>query len=161
MKIDDFKRILERISDLFGAAGATDAAKDIGHVVKALKGHDGSTVEDFVKAKAAERNSAKAGKPPKQFNDHLINEHATRLLEAGIDKTKFEVALLALKTDRNVSSLELYAVTNAYINRPSGEAHNFKFKSPKAALEKMSRIFVERMDAQSKQGTINKMSRWA
>ena len=161
MKIYDFKRILQRISDLYSAAGATDAAKDVGHVIKALDSHDDMTVDDFVKAKTAKPDPAKkAGRSSPALNDKPVDEYASRLLDAGIDKNNFEAALLTLKSDRSVSKAELYAIANAYINRPSGGAHNFTFKSPNAAFEKINRIFVERMDAQSKHDTIEKMGHW-
>ena len=48
MDIEELRAALKRIEDLYAAAGAAAAAKDLQSVTQLLDGHDGKSVDAFI-----------------------------------------------------------------------------------------------------------------
>ena len=160
MDIKELKSALERLESLYAAAGATSAAKDLRSVTQLLDGHDGKSVEAFI----AETNEilTKASCPKTATVDGArIAHHADRLLAAGIDQSAFDTALAELDCDASVGKAEWAGIANRYRNAPTNSTHAYKFKSNKEARAAIRDAFIERHEANSKRGIIDRLTRWA
>lgn len=160
MDIKELKRALERLEDLYAAAGAAAAAKDLRSVSKLLDGHDGKSVDAFI----AETNELLAQTTErKTFDvDHgRVDVHADRLLAAGIDQQKFDAAMAELDDDDALGKPEWAAIANRYRNAPTNGTHVYKFKSNKEARAAIRDAFIERHEANSKRGIIDRLTKWA
>lgn len=160
MNIKELKAALERIESLYAAAGATSAAKDLRSVASLLEGHDEKSVEAFI----AETNEvlAKASSPKTAVADEeRVSYHANRLLAAGIDQATFDLALVELDRDDSVGKPEWAEIANRYRNAPTNGTHVYKFKSNKEARAAIRDAFIERHEANSKRGILNRLTKWA
>ena len=159
MNMRQLKNALERIESLYAAAGATSAAKDLRSVAQLFEGHDEKSVDAFI----AETNELldRAGKPQTTVDEQLVARHATRLLAAGIDQDAFDIALRELDEDASVGKAVWAAIANRYRNAPTNGTHVYKFKSNKDARAAIRDAFIERHEAKSKSGIIDRLTKWA
>lgn len=160
MNVESLQRILQRLAELYGAGGAASEANDVKRVARALDGHGHKLVEEFVE-ETQKKFKAPATSRQNDPGQEAIADHSQRLLDAATDKQAFEVAFSLLGADRAVSKSEMFAIANVYLNRPSGGSHIFKFKSAKEAKARIRSVFIERLDAQSKKKSIEKLTRWS
>lgn len=160
MNIKELKTALQRLESLYSAAGATTAVKGLRSVTQLLDGHEGMSVEEFIR----ETNDilARASNPKStRLEAERVARHAGRLLAAGIDQNAFDAALQELDGDGSVGKLEWAAIANRYRNTPTNGTYVFKFKSSKDARAAIRDTFIERHEANSKRGIINQLTRWA
>lgn len=161
MKVEEFKVVLQRLEDLYTAAGIAAPAKDLRSVAKLLEGSEGTTLEEFVSETRALLDRAAKPAPESVINEGKVVEHSTRLLQAGTDQDAFQKALDLLAADNALSTADWYAIANRYRNAPSGSSHIYKFKSLKAARGAIRDVFIERFESQSKRGILDRILRWA
>jgi hypothetical protein len=90
-----------------------------------------------------------------------VSTHADRLLAAGIDATAFDLALAKLDKDASISKADWAAIANRYKNAPTAATHVYKFKSSKEARAAIRDAFIERHEANSKRGIIDRLTKWA
>jgi len=163
MKTEDLKRVLVRLEEVFSAAGMTAPASDIHSVARLLDGSEGKTVDEFISEikvlleRPAGRSRTSSESPIAE--ERRIADYTSRLLGAGTDQAAFQAALDALDADRSLGAAEWYAIANRYRNEPTGASHVFRFKSGKAAREAIRNTFIERFEAQSKQGVLDRIFR--
>jgi hypothetical protein len=161
MKTEELKRVLVRLKEVFSAAGMAAPANDLHSVARLLDGSEGKTVEEFISETKAllEKPTGRprvAGVSP-TADERLVADHSSRLLSAGTDRAAFQAALDALDADRSLGPAEWYAVANRFRNEPTAATHVYRFKSMKAAREAIWDTFIERFEAQSKRGVINRI----
>ena len=159
MDIKELKRALERLEDLYAAAGAAAAAKDLRSVSKLLDGHDAKSVDAFI-SETNELLAQSTGRKP-AADQARVDIHADRLLAAGIDQEKFDAALAELDGDDALGKLDWAAIANRYRNAPTNATHVYRFKSNKEARSAIRDAFIERHEANSKRGIINRLTKWA
>jgi hypothetical protein len=160
MDIKELKAALQRIEDLYSAAGAMTAAKDLRNVTQLLDGHDGMSVDSFI----AETNELLSRPPASKtttIHEDRVAYHANRLLAAGIDQKTFDNALNDLDSDASVGKAEWAAIANRYRNAPTKGTYIYKFKSNKLARAAIRDAFIERHEAKSKRGIIDRLTKWA
>lgn len=160
MDIKDLKIALERIECLYSSAGATSAAKDLRSVAQLLDGHDGKSVELFIEETNELLNKTPSPKAA-LVDDARVVHHTTRLLAAGIDQSTFDIALGELDGDASIGKSEWVAIANGYRNAPTNGTHVYKFKSNKEARSAIRDAFIERHEASSKRGIIDRLTKWA
>jgi len=160
MDVKELKSALERIERLYAEAGATTAAKDLRSVVQLLDGHDAQTVEAFITETSELLSSASATKTAAVDESRVIG-HAARLLAAGIDQSAFDAALNELDSDVSVGKAEWAAIANRYRNAPTNGTHVYRFKSNREARAAIRDAFIERHEAKSKRGIIDRLTKWA
>lgn len=160
MDIKELKATLERIEGLYAAAGAVAAAKDLRSVAHLLDGHDGKSVEAFI-TETRELLARPTGTTPVSVDIERVALHADRLLSAGIDQSAFDAALRELDGDALVGKPEWAAIANRYRNAPTNGTHVYKFKSNKEARAAIRDAFIERHEANSKRGIIDRITKWA
>lgn len=160
MDIKELKRALERLEDLYAAAGAAAAAKDLRSVSKLLDGHDGKSVDAFI-TETNELLAQSTGRKTAAADQARVDFHAARLLAAGIDQQKFDAALAELDGDDALGKLEWAAIANRYRNAPTNGTHIYRFKSNKEARSAIRDVFIERHEANSKRGIIDRLTKWA
>jgi hypothetical protein len=160
MDIKELKVALERIEALYAAAGATAAAKDLRSVAHLLDGHDGKSVEAFI-AETRQLLDKPASAVSTAVDLERVALHADRLLGVGTDQSKFDAALVALEADSLVGKAEWAAIANRYRNAPTNGTHVYKFKSNKEARAAIRDAFIERYEAKSKGGIIDRITKWA
>ncbi len=162
MKVAEFKDVLNRLEELYGAAGAASQAEDLRRVRRLLEGSESKTVDDFV---AETRMLLGDQSPPEGMNVGIDQErvatHALRLLDAGTDQHAFQLALDALDEDKRLGKAEWFAIANRYRNAPTGGAHIYKYSTIKGARAAIRDVFIERFEAESKRGIIERITRWA
>jgi hypothetical protein len=90
-----------------------------------------------------------------------VDRYADRLLAAGIDQDAFSMALSELDADALVGKAEWVAIANRYRNAPTQGTHAYKFKSNKEARAAIRDAFIERHEASSKRGVIERLTKWA
>lgn len=160
MNIKQLKTALERIESLYAAAGVTSAANDLRKVAQLLDGHDEKSVEAYIAELTAQPCNTSSPEPS-ALNEDRVSTHARRLLAAGLDQNAFDSALRELDRDTRVGKAEWAAIANRYRNAPTNGTHVFKFKSNKAARAAIRDVFIERHEANSKRGIIDRLTRWA
>ncbi len=153
MDVKDLKNILLRLEELYAAGQATGAATDIAAVSSLLDGHDDKTVETFL-------DEVKLKLRPLSDIER-VDLHVKRLLDAGLDQARFDANLSAIGHDRKVLKAMWFAIANEYRNRPSGGNYAFKYKNIEDARFRIRDAFIERFEAASKRGIIDKLTRWA
>jgi hypothetical protein len=160
MDIRQLKSALERIESLYAAAGSTSAAKDLRSVAQLLDGHEEKTVDAFIAETSELLNSASIAKSA-TVNEERVASHSDRLLAAGVDQSAFDTALAKLDSDPSVGKAEWAAIANRYRNAPTNGTHIYKFKSNKEARAAIRDAFIERHEANSKRGIIDRLTKWA
>ena len=160
MDIRHLKKILERIEELYTAAGSASAAKDLRSVAQLLEGHESKTVEAFI-AETSELLSKSTPLKREAVDEPSVASHADNLLAAGINVAAFDAALANLDNDASLGKAEWAAIANRYRNAPTGATHVYKFKSNKEARSAIRDAFIERHEANSKRGIIDRLTKWA
>ena len=161
MKIEEFKAVLERLEELYAAAGMAAPAKDVRAIARLLEGSEGKSVDEFIADTKDLLERPRAVEATAVVDEHRVSTHSGRLLGAGTDQTAFQGALEALDQDAGLGPGEWYAIANRYRNAPSGGNHIYKFKSVKAARAAIRDVFIERFEAQSKRSVLDRILRWA
>jgi len=166
MNVTELKTVLRRLEELYAAGGAGPAAKDLRSIAGLLEGHEDKSVDAFIEETRslleAPKAVAAASKSPKgPGNDSLIASYVERLLDAGIDQTKFAPILAELDVDKRTSRIEWFAIANRYRNAPTNGAYDIKFNSIPEARKSIQDIFAERHEAASKRGVIERLTKWA
>jgi hypothetical protein len=162
MKISEFKGVLRRLEELYQAAGAVVQAEDVARVVRLLEGNETKTVNEFVAETKAllirdqHRESANTG-----LDEDRVAYFARLLLDAGTDQHEFHAALEALDRDRELGKAEWFSIANRYRNAPTGGTHSYKYATIKAARAAIRDVFIERFEAGSKRGVLERLTRWA
>lgn len=159
MKVASLQRMLQRLADLYRAGGATGEADDVKRVVEALAAHSDKSVKEFVNETQKELKGPSAPSQ-KELDPDTVAQHSERLLDAAIDKNAFDKAFSILEADKAVSKLEIFAIANIYLNRPSGGSHVFRFDTAREAKARIRRVFSERLDVQRKNKSIEKLTGW-
>jgi hypothetical protein len=160
MDIKELKVALERIESLYAAAGATAVAKDIKSVARLLDGHDSQSVEAFIQETRALLERP-AGSAAVSVDIERANNLANRLLLAALDQKYFETVLAEMDSDKSLGKPEWVTIANRYLNAPTDAEHVYKFKSIKECRSAVRDAFIERQEAQSKRGILERMTRWA
>jgi hypothetical protein len=162
MNIKELRTILERLQEVFSAAGSRQSARDLKSVAEALDGSEDQTVEEFV----AETRSLLEPRPPLHLHPEpttvpaamAIARYVRKLLAAGDDRDVFESTLESLRNDKTIGRSELFAIANGFFNEPTGGTHRFRFKSKAAAYAFMRQKFVERAQLENKFKIIEKLT---
>jgi hypothetical protein len=161
MQVKVLKRLFGRLRDSYSAVGADEPARDMRRIADLLQGHEDKPVEEFV----AEIRAMLHGDEPvpseraPRIVTEVVERHVRGLLGAGVDRTAFEAAMAHLDDDGDVGKIELFAIANRYRNEPSAGTHQIKFKSLKQARSSIRDVFLERADAQSKRGAIDRLTK--
>jgi hypothetical protein len=159
MDVRKLKAVLHQIEELYSAGGAATAAKDLRSVARLLDGYEETSVEAFIA-----ETKVLLDKPPapasSQIDVALVSRYSDRLLEAGTDEAKFEAALKELDEARGGKG-EWAAIANRYRNAPTNGTHVYKFKSIREARIAVRDTFIERHEASSKRGIIDRLTKWA
>lgn len=160
MNVGELKEVLERIRELYASAGANHAAGDFERLVATLDGHEDQTIDEFVEQMRALLGLVAPRKNKKHFepSSPVVEEHARRLLAAGVSQSAFNVAMTKLKDDTRVNQAELSAIANRYLNDPTRGTFEFEFKSDSSAYRAIKRMFVERAQDDSKARIIKRMT---
>jgi len=160
MSVAELKRVLERIRELYASAGANHAAADFERLLATLDGHEDQTIDEFVEQTSELLALTAARKPKKRLDagSPVVEEHAQRLLAAGVSQSAFNAAMSKLRNDTRVGEVELFAVANRYLNDPTGGTFEFEFKSSNSAYRAIKRMFVERAQDDSKARIIKRMT---
>lgn len=161
MNILELRRVIEQLEELYAAAGAAGPAKDLRSVLRMLDGHDSKSVEEFVRETKELLTRAGTARPSIEANANIVEKYSRELLSAGNDFAQLEACLEAADLDPQVRRQEWLAIANAYLNAPTGSTHLYKFKSAKEARAAIRDAFIERIDAERKQGIIKKLTKWA
>lgn len=160
MNVKELRGALQRIEDTFSAAGATAVAKDLRSIASLLDGHDEQSVEAFIaETRSLLQKPASTQRSP--LNAECVEEHASNLLSAGIEQAAFEEALLRVVDDKRVGKAEWAHIANRYRNAPTNGTHVSKFETIKAAKAAIRDAFIERHEASSKRGIIDRITKWA
>jgi hypothetical protein len=161
VNVKELQGVLERLEGMYAAAGASGPAKDLRSVVRILDGYGEKSIEEFVAETRALLSAGQrhGGSAPPQPD--IVEQHVHRLLSAAADLGTFEKALAAVDQDGAVTKTDWFAIANAFLNRPSGGTHTYKFKSLKEARSAIYDAFVERFEAGGKRGIIKRLTRWA
>ena len=160
MEIKELRAALKRIEDLYAAAGAAVAAKDLRSIAQLLDGHDGKSVDAFItetRELLSSPTAAKATAP----DMNCVTLHAKRLLAAGIDQIAFDAAIGDVDADKAVKKPEWAAIANRYLNAPTQGKHVYKFKTNMEARAAIRDAFIERHEANSKRGILDGLTKWA
>lgn len=160
MDVKELRAALERIESLYAAAGSAGAAKDLRSVAHLLDGFDGKSVEAFL-AETKEQLERPVSTKTAAADLERVTMHADQLLAAGIDQGEFDKALSELDVDEIVGKAEWAAIANRYRNAPTNGTHVYKFKSNKEARAAIRDAFIERHEAHSKRGIIDRITKWA
>jgi hypothetical protein len=160
MDINELKLALERIENLFVAGGASAAAKDIRSVAHLLNGYDGKSVDTFI-AETRQLLEKSASLANSSVDLERVVIHTDRMMGAGIDQTAFDAALRQLDSDGLVGKSEWAAIATRYRNAPTNGTHVYKFKSIKEARAAIRDTFIERHEASSKRGILDRITKWA
>lgn len=160
MDVKELRTALARIESLFAAAGCAGAAKDLRSVARLLDGHDGKSVEAFI-SETKEQLDRPTRTGTVTVDLERVALHADQLLLAGLSQVAFDKALSSLDSDDMVSKAEWAAIANKYRNAPTNGTHVYKFKSSKEARAAIRDAFIERHEANSKRGIIDRITKWA
>lgn len=160
MKIEGLQRVLQRISTLYGAAGAKGPANDVQLIIKMLDEHGDEEIENFVRDTSDGLGEALRPRPSSGADQGVVNKHSERLLAAGVSKSEFEHAMLLVNRDKQVGKLEWVAIANVYLNSPTNGSHSYKYKTIKEARTAIENVFTERFEAPSKAGIIQELTDW-
>jgi len=160
MDVRELKEILKRIEELYAAGGASTAANDLRAVARLLEGYEDKSVETFIRDTSASLDRpVERERLPAPFADELIAMYSQRLLTAGIDQAAFDEALKDLD-ESEAGKDEWAAIANRYRNAPTKRTHVYKFKSIRDARTAIRDAFIERREARSKRGIIDRLTRW-
>ena len=160
MDVRELKKILKRIEELYAAGGADAAANDLRAVARLLEGYEDKSVEAFIAdTKASLDKPVERERLPAPLGDELVAIHSDRLLTAGIDQAAFDGALKELD-ESEAGKDEWAAIANRYRNAPTKRTHVYKFKSIRDARTAIRDAFIERREARSKRGIIDRLTRW-
>jgi hypothetical protein len=155
--VGELKAVLHQIEELYSAGGAAAAAKDLRSVARLLDGYEGKSVEAFIAdTKVLLDKPALASS---QIDEALVLRYSDRLLEAGVDEAKFEAALKELEKAR-AGKGEWAAIASRYRNAPTNGTHVYKFRSIREAGIAVRDTFIERYEASSKRGIIDRLTKW-
>jgi hypothetical protein len=157
MKTDEFKAILKRLEELYTAAGTAGPADDIRSVAQLLDGSEGKTLDEFIAETRTLLASPLSQSAAVSVDQVRIEKHSARLLEAGTNQAAFDAALENVDADRQLKPADWFAIANRYRNAPSGGTHTYKFKSAKVAREAIRDVFIERFEAESKRGVLDRI----
>jgi hypothetical protein len=161
MNVEEFKSVLRRLEEIYDSSGDSGRAKDLQKVSALLNGHEHQTIDDFVTETVAMLKKPTVQRKTASANKGIVDLYVRQLLDAGTDQSAFKETLSAVEADKAVRKPEWVAIANDYINLPTGETHINKFETIKAAKDGMRDVFIERFDAESKSGIIDKITRWA
>lgn len=165
MNVTELKAVLRRLEELYVAGGASAAAKDLRSIAGLLEGHEEKSLEAFIVETRSLLDSPKEPKPKPDpttaANDQLVAFYAGRLLAADIDQAKFDPVLAELDKDKRTSRYEWFAIANRYRNAPTNGTYEIKFKSIPDARKAIRDTFIERHEAASKRGVIERLTKWA
>src|SRR5690606_2073508 len=89
VNINEIRRVLKQLEELYAAAGAAGAAKDLKSVVRMLDGHGDKSIEEFVAETKALLSGATEQKTSAEPKLDVVSSHSERLLSAGEDLVRF------------------------------------------------------------------------
>jgi hypothetical protein len=162
MKIAEFRDVLNRLEELYAAAGAAAPAEDLRSVVRLLEGSESKSVDEFVaETRVLLETQRPADAAAVGLDKARVASHARRLLEAGTNQQAFRAALDALDEDKGLNKAEWYSIADQYRNTPTGGTHNYRYASIKSARAAIRDVFIERFEAESKRGILERITRWA
>ncbi|MEO8651662.1 MAG: hypothetical protein ABI391_05110 [Hyphomicrobiaceae bacterium] len=163
MNVTELKAVLHRLEELYVAGGASAAAKDLRSIAGLLEGHEDKSLDAFIDETRSLLDSPKGMAPAAKpaANDELVASYSDRLLAANIDQSKFDPILAELDKDKRTSRHEWYAIANRYRNAPTNGTYEIKFKSIQDARKTIRDTFIERHEAASKRGVIERLTKWA
>ena len=160
MQVGELKSALERLESLYAVGGAAPAAKDLRSIAQLLVGHEHKSVEQFI-AETNELLSRPSNPKAATINETQVAEYASRLLAAGQDRNIFDAVLAEIDSDALIGKGEWVRIANRYRNAPSNATHEYSFKSTKEARAAIRDAFIERHEASSKRGIIDRLTKWA
>lgn len=161
MNIKEIQRVIEQLEELYAAAGAVGPAKDLKSVSRMLDGHGDKSIEDFV----FETKALLAGENPRrreiEVDTDAVEIHSKNLLSAANDPVRFDASFAEIESDARIGRLEWAAIANRFLNAPTNGNYTYKFKSIKDARRAIRDAFIERFEADCKQGIIKRLTQWA
>jgi hypothetical protein len=163
MNVTELKAVLHRLEELYIAGGASAAAKDLRSIAGLLEGHEDKSLDAFIDETRSLLDSPKGTAAARQstVNAELVASYSDRLLAANIDQAKFDPILAELDQDKRTSRHEWFAIANRYRNAPTNGTFEIKFKSIQEARKTIRDTFIERHEAASKRGVIERLTKWA
>ena len=90
-----------------------------------------------------------------------LNDLARREAEIHERQRKMDDLQRELDSDPSVGKAEWAAIANRYRNAPTNGSHVYKFRSNKEARAAIRDAFIERHEASSKRGILNRLTKWA
>jgi hypothetical protein len=121
--VAELRTVLGNIQQLYAAAGAKTAVKDLETFSDMLKPYADMPVDKVcaeikqnlsLSAKnPAKRSSARAGAST-SFNQDLIQQHLTELRNAGIDQQAFDLAFKKLKASKSLKSPDIAEIARQF-----------------------------------------------
>ena len=161
MNVTELKTVLQRLEELYAAGGASAPAKDLHSIAGLLDGHESKTVEAFIAETRKLLEQPKKTTAKLSLDDALVVAYSDRLLGAGIDQSKFDPILVELDGDKSASKGEWFAIANRFRNAPTNATYEIKFKNIQDARKTIRDTFIERHEAASKRGIIERLTKWA
>jgi len=161
MNVAELKAVLERLEDLYAAGGAAAAAKDLRSIAGLLDGYEAKSVDAFISETRELLDRPKVTNAKPTANRELVLAYSEKLLAAKIDQRRFEGVMFEMDDDQNVGKLEWFGIANRYRNEPTKGTYEFKFKSIQEARKGIRDTFIERHEAASKRGVIERLTKWA
>ncbi len=161
MNVAELKAVLERLEDLYAAGGATAAAKDLRSIASLLDGYESKSVDTFIAETRDLLDRPKTSTVKPSAKAELVVLYSDKLLAAKTDQRGFEAAMFEMDDDSRVGKLEWFGIANRYRNEPTKGTYEFKFKSIQEARKAIRDTFIERHEAASKRGVIERLTKWA
>jgi hypothetical protein len=147
VNIGELRLILDRLRELYIAAGAKGPATDLKAFSDALEPHAERSVDEF--CTNVREKLHQAGQKPKvrkktPLNEEGIGHHVTQLRGAGTDRQAFDAAFDRLKADQIVKASDVAEIARRYADSVT------KYKSTDAALSAISKAFVRQARFENK-----------
>jgi hypothetical protein len=149
MTIGELSSMLDRLRDLYSAAGADGPAKDLKTLSEVLQPHAHREVGAFVRDVNVRLSQAGGMKRPKKgsvpsktvsLNCERIEHHVSHLRNAGVDQADFSAAFENVKADKSLRLADMAEIARLY----SDSDVKVTYRSAAAAQKDISAAFVRR-----------------
>jgi hypothetical protein len=157
VRISEIRAVLEKLRLIYISSGAKSQAGDCEKLSDVLAGEDES-VGAFVKTVRNALTKEKRNGVNRIGTDGTdAGKYGAMLLSAGTNELAFNRIFSIIKSDRKVTKPILDAISNRYLNEPTGSDHVYKFKTKTHAFEAIKNKFFERAQAKSKGDIIDRL----
>jgi hypothetical protein len=151
--VRELRTILGNIQQLFAAAGANTAVKDLQAFSDMLKRYSDLPIDKACAnikqslSQAAERptkRTRKSAKPSTSVDQDLIQQHLTELREAGSDQQAFESAFKKLKASKSLKTSDVAEIARQFSLSVTA------YKSKNAAYSDIEKAFIRQARFENK-----------